>query len=333
MAELTVNEQIILARSRQWTPEVDKLLRNWKRRIMLRRNGHNNIARKWSKRHYTIGVPATIITAITSTGVLSTFRNCDENTDDGTCDLNQYLRLSIGIIGLVDVALTAVMTFMNYQEAAADHKDAADNYDSLYGTIESLLTMPISIRGDPVSTLQTIRKEYDDNVRKSPNLPGEYQELSYRVLEQNTQSANQNSFIIPKPTAKDINTRNAEGSMRTTILKSVVDDIMNPDKDNESTRTSSTSSEEYETIIAQENNFDSDDDDKQVCLSFDLDRVSSISSTVGDSLELYNYERNMTRSRLRSLSTNYNNRSKSIDEGYLSRIKQGIKRVSKKEEV
>jgi len=293
MDEPTLQDQIILARSKLWTPELDKLLRKWKRQVELRRRGHSSIERKWSKRHYIFGVPATVLTAITSTGILATFRNCNDcdDPDQSRCEADQYIRLAIGIVGIFEIALTGIMTFMNYQESANAHKEAADNYESLYGNIDSLLIIPPSVRGDPITTLHDIRQKYDDNVRKSPNLPGKYQEykeLSYSVLNKD----HSNNFIqtIPKPNMKEININNNKGGYRTDILKSVISDLSTNEEDDNTSSTNkierhvltskkskdSSDNEYFDALLEEHNNFNSDDEDKEVCLAYDIDRMISM---------------------------------------------------------
>jgi len=177
--------KLLSARNKLWTPELDRLLRNWKRQIGKREGGHNNLARKYNRRHYIFGLPAILLAAILSSGILSTFQNCDDcNGNQGTveCEIIQYLRLVFGLLGIVNTALVGFQTFMNYQEEAEKHKSAADDYGSLFRLLDSMILMPGPIRGDPITSLQNIRSRYDDLVRRSPSLPKKYNvDLSYNV--------------------------------------------------------------------------------------------------------------------------------------------------------
>ena len=106
-------DQLILARSKLWTPELDKLLRKWKNQVGKRERGHLNQNRKFSRRHYMFGGPAIILSTIVSVGIFATFRNCDECDDQRApeCALDQWIRLASGIIGLFSMALTAFLTY------------------------------------------------------------------------------------------------------------------------------------------------------------------------------------------------------------------------------
>jgi len=273
---LNSQDQLILARSKLWTPELDKLLRRWKRQVEIRRRGHYDISRKWNKRHYYLGVPATVLATLIATGTLATFRNCSDcdNLKKPECAGDQWIRLVIGIIGIISTTLTATQTFVNYQESAETHKSAADNYESLYGTIESLMIVPGPVRGDPVSTLQNIRSQYDDTVKKSPNLPKPYQvELSFTTIEPPKQ---ERQVRLPTLRPEDIGfIQREESEARTgaSILKNLVDE-KKTDSDSQTD-----TEESLEQRIQTENDFNSDEEDRDVCLGFDLDQMVAMNNT------------------------------------------------------
>ena len=73
---------------------------------------------------------------------------------------------------------------MNYQELSEKHKSAADDYGSMFRMIDAMMLVPGPVRGDPVSTLQNLRSQYDDLVRRSPTLPKKYDaDLTYEVID------------------------------------------------------------------------------------------------------------------------------------------------------
>jgi hypothetical protein len=166
--------------SNEWTTELNQLLRRWKQQIGRREQGHREMSRRYTRWHYVFGVPSTIMSTLVSTGILSTFRNCTDQ--DENCQLDEWIRLTSGIIGYASVVLIALQTFLSYQSRSANHKRSADDYGSLYRTIDSLLLLPGQTRGDPVNILQDIRTKYDDLTRRSLTLPQEYdQELTYKI--------------------------------------------------------------------------------------------------------------------------------------------------------
>ncbi len=167
-----------------WTPELNKLLRKWKKQLQKRQKGHIDLARKCQKYHYAIGIPATVFSTIIATGSFATFSNCDD--DSGRCEIDVWIRISTGVIAIIGAALTGFQTFVNYQNSAERNKSAAVDYGSMYRSLDTLLLLPPELRGEPVSTLQTLRNQYDDIVRRSPTLSSYYDALTYNVIKKNS---------------------------------------------------------------------------------------------------------------------------------------------------
>lgn len=306
-----LRDQIVLARSKLWTPELDRLLRRWKRQIDSRRKAHYEIAGNLAQRHYLIGIPASIINTVTTTGIFATFQT-DSSTSTGSglsnfdvsvcqyiCNITnntlypptnstspnttntgyeQWIRLGMGVLAIFGLTLTGVLTFMNYQTIAEAHKTAGDNYDSLYGNIESLMVIPPLVRGDPVTTLQGIRHEYDDIVKKCPNLPEKYQiDLSFVTIDTNERKPGMAVPILPKLNPEDVQPQRDEKSVRlgTELLSNIVNSS-SPLPTSRTTRRDH--SRDLSVILNQKNNFDSDDD-QEICLGFDLDELAAMNNT------------------------------------------------------
>lgn len=314
-------DQMILARSRLWTPELDKLLRRWKKQLGKREKGHLDLARKYNRRHYIFGIPATVLSALIATGILATFENCD-SCDDGSapeCEADQWIRLAIGILGLLSAGLTAFQTFMNYQQESEKHKSAADDYGSMFRVIDTMLLVPGPVRGDPVSTLQNLRSQYDDLVRRSPTLPKKYDaELTYEVIRPD-------KIRLPTPPRPDdirlfSRTRSRPSEKTTDDLRRLMTDSGDElDSDSEDTESkpktkskakkpkiklpkpkakkaktskaprkhsysddkSATGStlEALDHVFAVENDHDTSDEEHEVCIAFDLDSAGCYNTT------------------------------------------------------
>jgi hypothetical protein len=309
-----LRDQLVLARSKLWTPELDRLLRRWKRQIDSRRKAHYEIARNLSQRHYLIGIPASIINTVTTTGIFATFQTTSSSqpTDNSLsqfdisvcqyiCNVTnmplynqpnttsappssppgyeQWVRLGMGILAIFGLTLTGVLTFMNYQSDAEAHKTAGDSYDSLYGNIESLMVIPPLVRGDPVNTLQGIRHEYDDIVKKCPNLPEKYQvDLSYVTIDSVPQKVNSNNVpLLPKLRPDDVQPQRDEKSVR--LGTEILSNIVNSQTPLPTSRTfRGDPQKDLSSLIQEKNNFDSDDD-QEVCLGFDLNQMAAMNNT------------------------------------------------------
>jgi len=253
-------EQLIIARNKLWTSELDKLLRKWRLMIGIREKGHNHQTRKFSRRHYIFGGPSIILSSISSVGIFATFRNCDDCDDQGSpvCEADQWIRLVAGIVIMISTALTAFLTFMNYSDIASDHKAAADDFGALYRKIENLQTVPRELRGDPLAVLQDMRNTFDDLVRRSPMLPERYDvSLNYEVVE---------NIKLPKPPPKPVNTNVAD-------LKKLIKD------DEEHSSSSALTLEEIEDRLAQQNQYDTEDENQEVKIMLDLEDYASCNAT------------------------------------------------------
>ena len=272
-------DQLILARSKLWTPELDKLLRKWKTQIGKRERGHLNQNRKFSRRHYLFGGPAIVLSTIVSVGIFATFRNCDDCDDQNSskCEVDQWIRLTSGIIGLISMGLTAFLTFMNYADTAADHKTAADDFGSMFRNLDTMLIVPPPVRGDPQTTLQSIRNQYDDLVRRSPTLPSKYDVgLTFEVIGKGKLPK------PPSPTQISINIPPDHITPHTTTdLKKLIEDEINRKQNDDSDNNDSSNStlDEISNFVAKENNYDTEDEDQEVKLAFDLDDAQNYNVT------------------------------------------------------
>lgn len=298
---LSLEDKLALVRSRLWTPELDKLLRRWKRQIDARRKGHMKLSQQYDKRHYLLGVPATALTTVTTTGTLTTFQDCSSNsTGSFWCTSAEWIRLAIGIIGIIAVVLTGILTFMNFQKTSQDHKKAADQYESLSGTIDSILSIPRVLRGNPVDRLKLIRDQYDGILKEAPTLAEKYKtELGFEVVG----SQNSNNKVINisngklNPNDVNIDDRDIEMIRKDkNVLKKIMEDLRNkkpddpPEKNSEALptpkkhlkvviREDEFSNEEESNAtdeIVKRNNFDSDDESQEVCIGFDIDRMAEM---------------------------------------------------------
>lgn len=298
-AEFTDQDRLILARSRLWTADINKLLRRWKNTAANRRRSHLDNSISSNKKHYFFGLPAAILSTLIATGILSTFRDCaifnpdvlplsdsciackdwaivnaDLLTSGTTCDIDQWIRLMIGIIGIVCIVLTALITFMNYQQDSQEHKQAADDYDSLVRQIDGILITPPTVRGDPVSTLQDIRSEFSKYVRKHPTLSDDVNiELTYEVL-------TPEELQEHKPTPPSRNIFNRKRSRSTGSLLST--NTANEREFNElfNKEASKEYSDSIDNYLAKQNDHDTDDEHEEVVIGFDLDEEMCYSPSV-----------------------------------------------------
>lgn len=157
---------------RRWTPAANKLLRDWEVQATERCKGHDTVGQQLERKHYFYGSIATVIMAFITSSGFATFQNCDPS--ESWCEAMQWIRLTASIFSAISVAIVAYQTFNNFQNKAEDHKKSAKAYECLQRDILSLLSTPISLRGDPVETLINFREKMNTIAREAPSLPKKY---------------------------------------------------------------------------------------------------------------------------------------------------------------
>lgn len=101
--------------------------------------GHFNAASTWSKRHYWIGVPATILGAAAGAAAV---KSCPELA---------------AILALLATILTALLTFLKPAERASAHKTAGDQFLSLRNDARMFRTIELLEQEDRQLTSETLK--------------------------------------------------------------------------------------------------------------------------------------------------------------------------------
>jgi len=107
----------------------DEIIKEAKRieeSVLYSAKGHFVEARFWKNFHLWIGIPVVLLSAIAGASAFSQF------------DPKHYIA---GIISIVIVALSGVMTFLNPNEKANIHLNAGNNYDSLQNKVRMFWTI------------------------------------------------------------------------------------------------------------------------------------------------------------------------------------------------
>jgi hypothetical protein len=208
------------------------------------------------------GLPAVILSTLITAGAFATFQECGDCDDQQStqCKAEIWIRLTIGILGIISIGLSSAVTFINYREIAEDHKTAADMFGERFRQIDSLLLIPGPFRGDPITVLQNIRSQYDNDVRNAPVLPKKYDfELTYNV-------------IHPKPPPPgQVNIDPQRKRHDTDVLRKIL-----TDEEEECSDASVTIP--MDEALDERNQYDTDGEE-DVCIAFDLDAVPDYTQT------------------------------------------------------
>jgi hypothetical protein len=129
----------------------------WSQRVAVVAHGHYKAALRFSKFQTRIGIPAVILTGIVSTSVFASLQ--------GQPDL--WWQIVVGVMSLTAAVLTALQSFLSYNERAERHRAAGARYNSVGRQLEQLLARD----NDDWSPLTEIRAKIDSLAEESPHIP------------------------------------------------------------------------------------------------------------------------------------------------------------------
>jgi hypothetical protein len=137
-----------------WTPQIEKLLREWHKRVYAAQTAYYEVAERFRRRNYQLGIPVVIVSSLVGTAVFS---------DVG----NKWL---VGSISILAAVMASLQTFLKFGENATLHGAAADWFAAIRRDIEETLALPPEQRGKPKACLDSIRQEMNKAGQKSPEL-------------------------------------------------------------------------------------------------------------------------------------------------------------------
>jgi hypothetical protein len=109
---------------------MEDVLRRWQSELAREASAWRRSARKMRERHYLLGVPTVLLSAIAGTTAFTSL--VQEAAPPG-------LRIMIGCVTATVTALATVQTFLRYAERSADYRASAARADGLRRRIELAL--------------------------------------------------------------------------------------------------------------------------------------------------------------------------------------------------
>lgn len=117
---------------------------------------HFNAASTWSARHYSIGIPATVLGAAAGAAAI---KSCPEVA---------------GLLALAGSILTGLLTFLKPSERASAHKTAGDQYLSLRNDARVFREISLLLEGDGIASadqLKALSDRRNELNQGSPEIP------------------------------------------------------------------------------------------------------------------------------------------------------------------
>lgn len=164
--------------------EINKLLINWKEKIEKREKIHRKKAIRFRRAYYIIGIPATILSGLTTVGELSMINECSSNLI-WSCILQS-------ILGTIITILVGIQTVVPMMTRFTENKTASDRYQALLRTIETILAT--KNKGDPANILNNVRDVFDDIVKVSPISNDDDMILKYSIFDRETRQKSEHQL-------------------------------------------------------------------------------------------------------------------------------------------
>ena len=287
--------KLVLARKKFWTADSEKLLRRWKKQIRNRYNGHKE---KESKFWYWFYGSAILLILLTAVSAVISFgdNGCDASTTfnivindtiisgvSSPPSNNNTTRFIVGTLAAIAAAIASISALMDFGGVRKAHKDASAECDALAREIEDLLQRPIVQRGDAAAEMQKIRNKFDLIVQNNPSVAEKYRtSLEAKTVSKSmihvphkhsnpegehatTSHYHDGHKLVAPPRASivfdDTNIRKKKSPDTDALASIVLQNIEDMEKEHE----------EKERKIKEANECDTDDEEKDVLLPFDLD--------------------------------------------------------------
>jgi hypothetical protein len=161
--ERKLKDAVTEKNGRRWTAEMEELLNDWHRRAYAAQCAYYELAERFRKLHYKLGIWTVILTSAAGATIFVDKEKVPEK-------LTTYLPLGAGIVSLLAAVLAGLQTFLRPGQAATEYGFAADWYAAIRREIEQLQALPEGMRGEPKACLDSLRKEMNKASQKSPEL-------------------------------------------------------------------------------------------------------------------------------------------------------------------
>ena len=141
-------------------------------------NAHYRMAESAAASGRRFGIPVTIATTIVGTSIFATFSSPHQNV---------ILVITTGLLSLGAAVLSALQTFFNFSETAAQHKAAAAAYEEVRHELDAFLLdnaecESIEHKKTAIEELRKISLHLDEIAKRVPTTPDKvYDSVQTRV--------------------------------------------------------------------------------------------------------------------------------------------------------
>lgn len=140
----------------------DALLREWDRRLIIAVEAHYESGRRFARRNLQLGVPSVVLAAVIATLAFAFIGSS-----------HVWPSAVIGLLGTVQLVLSALHTWFRHAEIAEKHRQAGARYSAIRRQIEQTRAFGEVNGGIQPSIVNEIRNEIDTLSTESPNVPAD----------------------------------------------------------------------------------------------------------------------------------------------------------------
>lgn len=143
----------------QWR-SVSPLFGRWRKRARQNQQSHWEEARRYEHANYLLGIPTVILSAVVGTSVFAALQK----------QVSFSIQITVGALSILVAVLAALQTFLGFSKRAEQHRTVAASYGAVRRRMETIGTLPLSLRGDPLETVREIQAELDNLAKTAPTI-------------------------------------------------------------------------------------------------------------------------------------------------------------------
>ncbi len=118
------------------------------------------MGRSLNRRHYWLGVPATILAAVASAVMFATFSDlCTDIDSTFLCEIEPWIRFTAGAIAAASAVLSGLQQFLNFSDRSTRALTAGRMYASIARAIAITCSLEEEYRGPPKLVLDALRRQ------------------------------------------------------------------------------------------------------------------------------------------------------------------------------
>lgn len=138
-----------------------EILTRWRKNCHRSQIANYNAANRFAKRHYCIGIPTVISSAIVATSVFAALGQ----------KVDLYVQILVGSISVTAAILAGLQTFLKHDELALKHREIAAKYGSVKRQLDQEIAKLNAEEDISQQTVSTIREQMDALSAEGPVVP------------------------------------------------------------------------------------------------------------------------------------------------------------------